>query len=88
MYSFFAVFGAVFREVYGFSVEQSSLVFLSLCMSQVLAVPTALLCNYFFYQKQYRLSIAGGWHGFVAPEHRLYAAMFGTVGLREPIPPI
>lgn len=85
MYSFFAVFGAVFGEVYGFTVEQSGLVFLSICIGLILAVPTALLCDYFFYQKQYRLSLAEGRRGVVAPEHRLYAAMFGTVGIRESI---
>jgi MFS family permease len=84
-YSFFSVFGVVFGEVYGFTVEQSGLVFLSICIGLVLAVPTALLCDHFFYQKQYVLSLAEGRQGVVAPEHRLYAAMFGTVGIREPI---
>lgn len=48
MYSFFAVFGAVFGELYVFTVEQSSLVFLFLCIGLALAVPTALLCDHFF----------------------------------------
>jgi hypothetical protein len=82
LYSFFAAFPYIFSSVYSFSTEHSGLVFLSIGVGCILAAPTALFCDRFLYQKQYRLSHARGENGAVVPEHRLYAAMLGSFGLR------
>ncbi|KAI9742191.1 MAG: hypothetical protein M1818_004091 [Claussenomyces sp. TS43310] len=81
LFSFFAAFPYVFGSVYHFDSEQSGLVFLAIGVGCVLAVPTALLCDRFLYQKHVRLSHANGKEGLVAPEHRLYLAMLGSFGL-------
>jgi hypothetical protein len=83
LFTFFAAFPHVFGSVYGFSTEQSGLVFLALGIGCVLAVPTTLICDRFLYQKQYRASLSAGKSGVVAPEHRLYPAMLGSFGLRK-----
>ncbi|KAL3422614.1 major facilitator superfamily transporter [Phlyctema vagabunda] len=81
LFSFFAAFPYVFRTVYGFTVEESGLVFLSIGIGCILAVPTVLLCDHFLYQPQVRLSHSTGSNGTVAPEYRLYPAMIGSIGL-------
>jgi hypothetical protein len=83
LFTFFAAFPYIFSSVYGFSTEQSGLVFLAIGVGCILAIPTALVSDRFIYQKQFRLSHADGKNGVVAPEHRLYPAMWGSFGLRK-----
>lgn len=86
LFTFFAAFPYIFSSVYGFSTEQSGLVFLAIGVGCVLAIPTVLLSDRFLYLKHYRLSHANGKNGVVAPEHRLYPAMVGSFGLRKFLP--
>jgi hypothetical protein len=83
LFTFFAAFPYVFGSVYDFSTEQSGLVFLSLGVGCVLAVPTVLLSDRLFYLKHHRLSHEAGKGGVVPPERRLYPAMWGSFGLRK-----
>lgn len=83
LFAFFAAFPYTFRSVYGFSIEQSGLVFLAVGVGCVLAIPTCYVCDRIFYQKQHRLHQTAGRTESVRPEHRLYAAMFGSIGLRK-----
>jgi multidrug resistance protein len=81
LYSFFAAFPYVFRKQYDFSREENGLVFLSIGTGSLLAGVTALICDKFFYQREVQRSHAAGNAGAVHPEHRLYAAMMGSLGL-------
>lgn len=81
LFAFFAAFPYVFRSVYHFSTETSGLVFLSLGVGCLLAVPTVLLCDRYLYQPRVRISKQQGGNGVVAPEYRLYPAMVGSFGL-------
>lgn len=83
LFNLFAAIPYVFETVYGFSIEQSGLVFLAVGVGCLLAIPTCIICDSVFYQKQYRLSHANGTNGIVMPEHRLYPALIGSFGLRE-----
>jgi hypothetical protein len=81
LFCFFAAFPYVFESQYGFDTEQTGLVFLAIGIGCVLAIPTVLLCDRYLYQPRFRASIAEGKGGVVPPEHRLYPAMMGSVGL-------
>lgn len=81
LFAFFAAFPYVFRSVYHFSTETSGLVFLSLGVGCLLAVPTVLICDRYLYQPRVRSSKEKGGNGVVAPEYRLYPAMLGSFGL-------
>ncbi|RDW81932.1 hypothetical protein BP6252_03044 [Coleophoma cylindrospora] len=81
LFSFFAAFPYVFRSVYHFSTIESGLVFISIGIGCLLAATTAIVCDKVFYQPQVALSHAAGNNGVVAPEYRLYPAMFGSIGL-------
>jgi hypothetical protein len=73
---FLAAVPVIFQEVYSFSLEQSSLVFLSLVVGCVLAMVTVILCNSILYKKHVLVHAPQP----VPPEHRLYPAMIGCVG--------
>jgi hypothetical protein len=81
LFCFFTAFPYVFESMYGFSTEQTGLVFLAIGVGCVLAVPTTILCDIYLYQPRFRASKAAGKGGVVAPEYRLYPAMMGSVGL-------
>jgi cytochrome bd-type quinol oxidase subunit 2 len=81
LFAFFAAFPYVFRSVYHFSTEISGLVFLSIGVGCLLAVPTVLLCDRWLYQPRVKESKMAGGDGTVAPEYRLYPAMMGSFGL-------
>ncbi|KAG8630705.1 hypothetical protein KVT40_002324 [Elsinoe batatas] len=81
IFAFFAAFPYVFRTVYGFDTIASGLVFVSVGVGGVLAVPTIIVCDKYFYQPQVRRVRASGQEGNVAPEHRLYPALMAGVGL-------
>ena len=77
LFSFFAAVPYTFSRVYGFTLEQSGLVFLSITIGCFLGVFTVFLCDIIFYRKQIPKYPPHG----VPPEHRLYPAMIGSVGL-------
>lgn len=77
LYSFFAVVPYVFVTVYDFSLEECGLVFLSVVIGCLLGLVCVLLCDVFLYRPQARKSAPH----CVPQEHRLYPAMFGSIGL-------
>ncbi|KAJ4856730.1 major facilitator superfamily domain-containing protein [Trichoderma breve] len=77
LFSFFAAIPYVFQEVYHFSTEQVGLVFVSIIIGCVLGAITLILCNKYFYLPQ----VTKYPPHQVPPEHRLYAAMIGSIGL-------
>lgn len=81
LFGFFDAFPVVFRGVYHFNTGLSGLVFLGIGLGTLLAVVTAIVTNKMWYHKEHLRSQRDGRAGIVAPEHRLYAAMFGSFGL-------
>lgn len=80
LFAFFASFPVVFTEVYHFSVSQNGMVFLGVAIGVLLAWLSAVLIDKYIYQKKHKLILSQGKQN-VSPEHRLYAAMMGSVGL-------
>ncbi|KAI9148333.1 hypothetical protein HJFPF1_12161 [Paramyrothecium foliicola] len=77
LFSFFAIVPYVFISLYQFNTEQCGLVFLSVIIGCILGLLCILFCDVFFYRKQ----IPRYAPRHVPPEHRLYPAMFGSIGL-------
>lgn len=77
LFAFFAAVPYVFQDVYGFSVEQIGLVFVSIVVGCVLGAITIILCDILLYRRQ----VARYPPHQVPPEYRLYPAMIGSVGL-------
>jgi multidrug resistance protein len=80
LFAFFEAFPLVFNGIYGFTISQVGLAFLSVAIGVVIAVVTALIIDVTKFQKEYRKSVSEG-RTAVAPEHRLYAAMYGSFGI-------
>lgn len=80
LFAFFAAFPIVFHGVYGFTTSQVGLTFLAVGLGVVLAVFTAIACDRILYQKHYRRALSEG-RTAAAPEHRLYSAMLGSMGI-------
>ncbi|TKA73636.1 hypothetical protein B0A49_05183 [Cryomyces minteri] len=80
VFAFFAAFPLVFGGVYSFDSSQTGLTFLAIGTGICIAVPTAILLDRALYQPVYRQKMAQGL-SIVAPEHRLYSAMVGSVGI-------
>lgn len=77
LFSFFAAVPYTFGHVYSFGIEQSGLIFISIVIGCVLGFLTIVLCDVFLYRKHIPRYAPKG----VPPEHRLYPAMIGSVGL-------
>ncbi|KAH8691448.1 major facilitator superfamily domain-containing protein [Talaromyces proteolyticus] len=77
LFSFFAAVPYTFGVVYGFSLDDSGLIFLSIIIGCVLGFLTVVLCDIFFYRKQ----IPRYPPHRVPPEYRLFPAMIGSIGL-------
>lgn len=77
LFSFFAAVPYTFGKVYQFTLEESGLVFLSIVIGCFLGLFTIMLCDVFFYRKQ----IPRYPPHQIPPEHRLYPAMIGSIGL-------
>ncbi|KAL1591983.1 hypothetical protein SLS60_011575 [Paraconiothyrium brasiliense] len=81
LFLFFAAIPYVFeRPPYAFSVSQTGLVFLAIGLGVLLASMTGLIIDTKLYQVQHRKATAAG-HMHAQPEHRLYNAMIGSVGI-------
>jgi hypothetical protein len=80
LFGFLASIPLIFTTVYDFSHAQSGLPFISIAIGCLISIPTMLLLDRTLYQSQYRRAIEKGQKG-LAPEHRLYGAMVGSIGL-------
>lgn len=80
LFAFIAAFPVVFKGVYGFDIGESGLPFISIAVGVIIAAGTSVLVDRLIYQKKHHAAIAEG-RTRAAPEHRLYLAMFGSVGL-------
>lgn len=79
LYSFFAVFEEIMRDVYGFDLGQSGLTFLGLGVGCIVGCLAIIILNKTLVKKQIRLSKERGEGGKVNPESRLYIAMVGSL---------
>ncbi|KAJ5166286.1 uncharacterized protein N7482_005067 [Penicillium canariense] len=77
LFSFFAAIPLIFHGVYGFGIEDSGLVFLSIVVGCLLGAVTVLLCDILLYRRQIPKHAGRQ----VPPEYRLYPALVGSVGL-------
>lgn len=77
LYTFFAAVPYIFQTVYGFSLEQAGLVFLAVVAGCLLGTLTIVLCDVLLYRPQ----IPRHPPHAIPPEHRLYPAMIGSLGL-------
>lgn len=80
LFAFFAAFPVVFEGLYGFNSGETGLTFLAVGLGVCLSVVTAMIFDRTMYKKKHIEAIKEGRAG-VAPEHRLYPAMVGSVGL-------
>ena len=81
LFGLFDAFPIVFEGVYGFSVEKAGLPWLGVLVGVTLATITLIILDRCCYRKQFELSRRLGKGGLVAPEHRLYGAMAGSLGV-------
>lgn len=77
LFSFFAGVPFVFSRVYDFTLEETGLVFLSIVVGCLLGLITIIACNILLYLPQ----VPRHPPNCVPPEHRLYPAMLGSIGL-------
>ncbi|KAI4121791.1 MAG: hypothetical protein LQ347_006734 [Umbilicaria vellea] len=81
LFAFFDAFPIVFQGVYGFDAGYSGLTFVAIGVGCVLATGTTAVLDRVLYRKEYLRSLTEGRQGLVVPEHRLYAAVVGSLGL-------
>jgi len=81
LFGFMSSIPLVFTAVYGFSHAQSGLPFIAIGIGCLLSIPTMLLLDRTFYRKAVLKATASGHGSAVAPEHRLYGAMLGSISL-------
>lgn len=81
VFGFFDAFPIVFGGVYHFDSGQVGLSFLGLGLGCCLGLITYLVVDRLTYRKHYQASLRQGREGAVAPEHRLYSAMMGSIAL-------
>lgn len=77
LFSFFAGVPYTFGLVYHFDLESSGLIFLSIAIGCIVGFLTIILCDVFIYRKKLALYPPLK----TPPEHRLYPAMIGSLGL-------
>ncbi|PON25212.1 hypothetical protein TGAM01_v205898 [Trichoderma gamsii] len=77
LFSFFAGVPYTFATVYGFSIDDAGLLFLTIVIGCLLGLLTIVLCDFFLYRKQAPRYASNR----ILPEYRLYPALFGSVGL-------
>ena len=81
VFGFFDAFPIVFAGVYHFDSGKVGLTFLGLGLGCCLGVITFMFIDRLTYQKHYQASLREGRKGVIAPEHRLYPAMIGSIAL-------
>lgn len=77
LFTFFAAVPFVFSTVYGFSIEQSGLVFISIVVGCLLGAMTVIICTLVLYLPQVKKHPPHQ----IPPEYRLYSALIGSIGL-------
>lgn len=81
LFLFFAAFPFIFTQPpYSFTPSQSGLTFLSIGLGVLIGSATSIIIDKTIYQPKHRAVVASGKTN-VEPEHRLYAAMMGAVGI-------
>ncbi|KAK0910553.1 hypothetical protein LTR57_015809 [Friedmanniomyces endolithicus] len=80
LFAFFAAYPYTFETVYGFNTWQYGLTFLGIGLGVILAVLTNIVIDRLIYMKKTAQALKEGRH-MAAPEHRLYCAMVGSVGI-------
>lgn len=81
LFLFFAAFPIVFSAApYHFTRSQTGLTFLGIGLGVLIASGTGVLIDRVIYQKQHRNALAAGKQQ-ASPEHRLYSAMVGSIGI-------
>lgn len=81
LFLFFAAIPYVFeRSPYSFTISQAGLIFLAIGLGVILASITGIFIDNNFYQVQHRKATAAG-QMYAQPEHRLYNAMIGSLGI-------
>ncbi|MCJ1352781.1 MAG: hypothetical protein MMC33_002765 [Icmadophila ericetorum] len=81
LFGFFDAFPIVFQGVYHFSLGESGLPWLAVLTGCILSVATIIIIDRLTFRKEFARSHREGREGLVAPEHRLYGAMMGSLGL-------
>ena len=81
LFGYFDAFPIVFQGVYGMGRGTSSLPWLAVLVGCCISVITVIVIDKTMYRKRYLESKAQGRNGMVAPEHRLYVSMLGSLGL-------
>jgi hypothetical protein len=79
LYSFFAVFEGIMRDVYGFGLGQSGLTFLGLGAGCIFGCAIIIILNKTLVKKKVRISKENGQGGKIHPESRLHIAMAGSL---------
>ena len=81
VYSFFAAFPYVYTSVYGFNTKENGLTFLGIAVGSIIGSLHVILVDRLQYRKYFAAWKSKGAIGKCPPEHRLYAAMAGSLGL-------
>ena len=81
LFGFFDAFPIVFQGVYGFDLGKSGLTWLAVLVGCFFAVATVIVVDHYTFRREYQDSLREGRGGLIAPEHRLYTAMVGSLGL-------
>lgn len=81
LFSFFAAVPYTFGRVYGFTIQESGLVFLAIVVGCVLGLVIIMLCDVFLYRGRAARKYGAGSADRIPPEHRLYPAIIASVGL-------
>lgn len=81
LFTFFGSIPYVYETVYHFNRGDTGLVFLAIGLGCTLAIPTLLICDKLFYQKEHQRRERQGLAGIVPPEQRLWGSMLGAFGL-------
>lgn len=77
--AFFEAYPIVFIDQYGFTASQCGLAFIGIALGVLLGSLTLLIIDRRIYRRKVAEAHSKGREA--APEHRLYAAMFGGVGI-------
>ena len=81
LFGFFDAFPIVFEGVYGFDRGHAGLTWLAVFVGCLLSIVTIITVDRLTFLKHHERSRKAGSGGVVAPEHRLYAAMLGSLGV-------